>query len=348
MIRRIKEKSDALIVFLLFCVIGLICLFSNEAKEGAKSGIELCENAIIPSLLPVLIICSVITKSRLSAVFEKCFGSVFEKVFSLPRAASSAVSLGLIGGYPSGAVLTCSLLEQGKIDDLDARRIMKFNLSPGIAFTVTAVGSVTYGSVKTGALLFASITLSGLVIAFFSQFQKSKNEHSSAFASVPLGFSDALCEGVEATVKALAIMSAYIVLFSSVFGIINPPEFIVPIFEITNGICTEKLVEPPFACFFLAFGGLCVDLQIFGFLKKMNVKYTSFFISRMTGAVLSFFFYKVFSAVFPEADAVFSNISSPVHTFSSGGITLSMLLIIGCAVIIFDIENSKLKLHSLL
>lgn len=348
MIKRIKEKGDAFIVFSLFCLIGLISVFSAEAKEGAKSGIELCENVIIPSLLPILIICSVITKSRLSSVFERLFGRTLEKVFSLPKACASAVILGLIGGYPSGAVLTHSLYQQGKINENEANRIMKFNFSPGVAFTVTAVGSITYGSLKTGLVLYACITASEIIIAFFSQFPKKYEKRSNAFVASPAGLSDALCDGVEATVKALAVMSAYIILFSAFFTIINPPEFLIPVFEITNGICSQKLLPPSFACFFSAFGGLCVHFQLFGFLKKMGAKYKAFLISRTESAVLSFILYKLYSLFFPEADAVFSNISAPVHSFSSGGITLSVLLILGCAVIVFDIENRKLKLHSLL
>lgn len=345
---KIKSGFEVLLLFSLLVLIFLLTCFSQDAKEGSKSGIELCENVIIPSLLPIIIICSVITKSRLSLVFEKLFGRLFEKVFRLPRVCASAVILGLIGGYPSGAVLTYSLYKSEKIDEKEAERIMKFNFCSGIAFTVTAVGTVVYSSTKTGLIIYLINIISSLIIAFFTRFQKAEKKRKYVLLYEYKRISDALCDGVEDTVKALAVMSAYIILFSSVFQIINPPEFLIPLLEITNGVCGETSLPPDFVCFFLAFGGLCIHFQLFGLLRKMKVKYKTFLISRIEGAIISFFLYKLYALIFPEANSVFNNISSPARSFSSGALTLSILMIIGCAVVIFDIENRKLKLHTLL
>ncbi len=339
-----KVLSDAALCFLLCSLIGVVTVFSADARQGAKEGTELCEEVIIPSLLPVLIICNTVVNSRLSRAFELIFGGIFKKVFNLPKECASAVILGLIGGYPSGALLTLSLYERGVINSRLAKRIMKFNFCGGCAFIITAVGSVTYGSIKTGAVFYAFCVLSSLTLAFLTRFTESENAVSKNLSFPAL--SDAFCLSVENTVKSLALMCAYIVLFSVVSGIANPPEYITPVLEITNGVCSERLLPPEYAVFFLSFGGLCVHIQLFGILKKMKVNYFDFLVGRFACSVLSFLYYKLYSLIFPESDAVFSNITSPVHTFSSGGLTLSTVMIIGCAVLIFDIENRKIKLHS--
>ncbi len=341
-----KNISDAAACFLLCCLIGLFTVFSDDARQGAKSGIEICEGIIIPSLLPVLTVCNTIINSSLSRVFVFLFGKLFRRVFALPEESAGAVILGLIGGYPSGALLTLSLFERGVINSETAKRIMSFNLCGGAAFIITAVGTVTYGSIKTGLTFYIISVLSSLTVMLITGFTDRKSDNYARGERSYPPLSDAFCYSVESTVKSLALMSAFIVLFSVISGIINPPDYLIPLLEITNGVCGESLLPPQYAVFFLSFGGLCVHLQLFGILRKMRVSYPEFLTGRISCAVISFFYYKLYSFMFPESDAVFSNISSPVHTFSSGGLALSTVMILGCAVLIFDIENRKIKLHS--
>ena len=342
-----KERiTDSALTFLLCTVVILLICFSDSARQGAKSGFLMCEEIIIPSLLPVLIICKFIITSRLSRVFEILFGRIFEFVFSLPKESAGAVILGLISGYPSGAFLTCSLYERGIIDESEAERIMSFNVCSGVAFSVTAVGTVTYSSTKAGVVFYICNVLSSLCVAYISRFLTKEKAH--VYGSSKIGFSslsDAFCSSVESAVKALALMSAYIIFFSVLTEIIHPHDFLIPLLEITNGICNNT-PPPAYAVFFLSFGGICVHLQLLPFLNKMKINYPHFLIGRMSCSVLSFAFYKLYSLVFSESEAVFSNISSPAHSFSSGGIELSLVMITGCAVIILDIESRKIKLHS--
>jgi len=337
--KRINENA---LTFLLFAAIGTLCAFSRSAKAGASEGIRLCEEVIIPSLLPILIISTLIINSKAETALEKLFGTVFEKMLRLPRASAGAIILGMICGYPSGAVLTCRLYEKGLIEENEAERIMHFNLCGGFAFIITAVGTVVYGNTKTGVILLLINILSAVIIMLFDSVGKKKPlelKSSRNYAHI----TEALPEAVETSVKAILTMSAYIILFSAFSSIISIPSFLMPIIEITNGVCNNEL-PLEYCAFFLSFGGLCVHLQLFGFLKKMKIKYVKFLVYRIVAGLLSFGIAKLYIAAFPQSEEVFSNISSPIHEFSSGGIALSMIMIIGCAVVVLDIENRKLKL----
>lgn len=336
-------KKEGFQTFLLFALIGILCVFSKSAKAGASEGIRLCEDVIIPSLLPVLIICTLIVNSRAAAVVEKLFGFVFERTFKLPRCCAGAVILGLTGGYPTGAVLTYRLYNMRLIDESSARRIMRFNFCGGFAFIITAVGTVTYGSTKTGVILFSANLISAVIILIIGSVGAKRPTNSGFDYEYP-AILDALPDAVESTVKAVLNMSAYIILFSAFSAVLKPPENLTPLIEITSGVCKGNLLPLPYCAFFLAFGGVCIHLQVYGYLRKMKIKYAEFLLYRIAAAVLSFCITKIYCTVFPQSEAVFSNVSSPVHEFSSGGVTLSMLMIIGCAVVVFDIENRKLKL----
>lgn len=343
----LKKKiiGDTFICFCLCCLIAFLIVFSADAKVGAKKGIGLCEGIIIPSLLPVLIIGNTITNSRLRLVFDHIFNYPFKKLFALPKESCSAVILGLVCGYPAGAALTESLFERKAIDAPTAQRIMSFNFCGGAAFTITAVGAVVYGNIKSGVVFYIISILSSLTVAFITRFLYPKSQSERQLEPSVLSLSDAFCFSVERTVKSLALMCAYIILFSSVFSMFSPPKKIIPLLEITNGVCGDITFTPAATVFFLSFGGLCVHAQLFSALKKMEIKYIYFLAGRLSCALLSYLYFKIYSFIFPESDTVFNNINSPSHGFSSGGITLSMLMIIGCAVIVFDIENRKIKLR---
>lgn len=323
-------------------VIAVLIVMNKAAKMGAAEGISMCENIVIPSLLPVLILTGIIQNSQCSIVFEKLFGAVFEKVFHLPRCCCTAVILGLIGGFPCGGVLTQNLYVRGYIDEKTAQRVMCFNFCGGLAFIVTAVGSVNYGSTKTGLILYCVNVISsltaGVITALFCR-EKIINIEAS-YKHLPL--SDALVKSTENCIHSLLVMSAYIVLFSAVCSVFSIPEYIYPLIEITKGICSPVSIPLDYCAFFLAFGGFCIHFQLMGILRSFKMNYFKFFIYRIFCGVLSFFLMRGYACIFPESISVFSNVSHTIVEPYQVNTGLSVVMVIGCAVIIFDIENRKL------
>ncbi len=319
-----KKPGESIIAYILFCIIIVLLIFSPAAKSGAIEGINLCEGIIIPALLPILILCNILIKLKSKNIVLK------------------TILLGMISGYPSGAILTRELYKSGFITSKDVQKIMCFNFCGGCAFIISAIGTVVYKSTKAGIVLYFSCVLSSLIIALFT---KPLNNQQINCSFQKTNFSSALCQSVESSVKSLAIMSGYIILFSSFISIIKIPDYLVAVFEITNGICKTKTLPPlPICAFFLSFGGLCIHFQLISVLKDMEVKYSRFFIFRVISAVLSFFICKLILCFFPEISSV-SAILSPSLPFeiSKLGSGLSTVMIIGCALIVFDIENRKIK-----
>jgi hypothetical protein len=341
-----NKNFDIIITLLLIGIICVLIVMSSKAKQGAKDGIALCENIIIPSLLPILILTNIIIKSRASKVFEKVFSPLFEKVFKLPRCTSTAIIFGLIAGYPAGAVLTSHLYENNMIDSKRAQRIMYFNFSGGVAFTITAVGTVCFNNTRIGIILYIINIISAIIICIITSLFDKNEINNSSNQETTLGFTDAMVQATESTVKNIALMCAYIILFSSITNIISLPEYITSLFEITNGLFNTQSMSLPWCAFSLSFGGLCIHFQLMGMLKSMNISYFKFLIGRLCSGIISFIIAKIYLFIFPQSEDVFSNITSPINSsLTQVNTGLSLIMIIGCAVAIFDIENKKLKLH---
>ena len=66
------------------------------------------------------------------------------------------------------------------------------------------------------------------------------------------------------------MITAFIVLFAALSSTVKIPEPLLPIIEITNGVCNGDFSLPLTAAF-LSFGGICIHLQISGVLRKFKI-----------------------------------------------------------------------------
>lgn len=337
-----KMRDYGLLLFLLGAA-GIMIIFSADTKQGAYDGFTLAQNTIIPSLTPLLIIFLIIMKTAAKDVLARCFGFISHYLFNLPYITFPAIFLGLAGGYPTGALLTKELLSSGEIDEKQAKRMLRFNFCGGAGFIITAVGTSVMKNTKAGIILFLSNVLSSLLLGFILSFtEKRRNEKFYSFTKRE-NLGDALTDATTSAVNSVLNITAYIILFSALSNIISIDSRLMPMIEITNGVCGDNNFSLPQISAYLAFGGLCIHFQLLGTIKHIGMKLWDFFLFRIIGAVISWVLCKILLLIIPVELTVFSNTAMPVE-FSSVNIALSVLMILGCFIIILDI-NSKRSMH---
>lgn len=248
-------------MILLFTAAILLIVFSAEMREGAYKGLALAENTIIPSLLPLLIIFLLIMKTGARDVLARAFGFVSHYFFNLPMVTFPAIIMGLVGGYPTGALLTQELFLSQEIDRAQAARMLRFNFCGGCGFIITAVGTATLLSPKAGLILFVSNITVSVLMGFALSFTqpRMKKGFYSYRESPPLG--NAIADSAEGAIKSMLSITAFVIFFGAVNHIASLPKFILPIVEITNGLCSGEKFSLPEISGYLAFGGLCIHMQ---------------------------------------------------------------------------------------
>ena len=129
-----KENQKALpLLALLLAAAAILLVFAAPARSGAKAGLALAENTVLPSLLPLLMLFLMIQNTRAGVLLSRAL-TLPAKALRLPPQAAGALLFGQIGGYPTGAVLTGELLDRGVIDRPTARRMLCFNVCGGGGF----------------------------------------------------------------------------------------------------------------------------------------------------------------------------------------------------------------------
>ena len=126
----------------IFPVLGMLVLIidSQTALNGAKDGIALCINTIIPSLFPFI----VLTIMCNSMLLGKNIGilRLIGKCCGVPKGAESLLLLGIIGGYPIGAQSIYQAFQTGQVKRSDARHMLGFCNNAGPAFIFGMVSSL--------------------------------------------------------------------------------------------------------------------------------------------------------------------------------------------------------------
>ncbi|MDD6728268.1 MAG: hypothetical protein PUE08_03495 [Eubacteriales bacterium] len=335
-----RKHSDAISLILLLTAAGMLICFSAEAKEGAYNGYVLAQSTIIPSLTPLLIIFLIVMKTGAKDVLAKALGFLSHYVLNLPYVVFPAVFLGMLGGYPTGAMLTGELSEGGDIDKKQARRMMRFNFCGGAGFIITAVGTATLNSRRAGVILFLSNVTASMLLGFILSFTEKRTEEKFYSNGERLGFADAMCQSVTSAVGSVLNITAYIIFFSAFSGIFNIGKYLMPLLEITNGVCGENRFSLPLVSGYLAFGGLCIHLQLLPFIRQADMKLWDFCLFRGLSAALSYGVCRVLLLIFPLEQEVFNQSAQAVR-LSSENALLSFLLILGCFVLVLDTRSKK-------
>lgn len=355
-----KAWKPKLFGALFLALAAALLAFPSEIKAAVLESIFSCLTVLAPSLFPFLALTSFAVHSGAGEAIGRALGGVSRYLFRLPPICAATLFLSFVGGYPAGARGISLLLREGKITSKQAGRMLLFCVNPGIAFVVTFLGGGLLGSVQTGWLLFWAVTLSGLLLglisSLFAEFPErvvppsqaeGKNVliRSAADACSSLWKLSAcvvLFSGLTATLHGSGIFQLLVRLISRT-GLLSSPLAASALsfsLEVTKGAADAATLRagPEMFAFGLAFGGLCVHLQVFSFFESLPVSKWKFFSFRFLHGFFAMGILKLLVHFLPNAAQASFQLQTPISQ-SFGGLSTSMaggasLLLMCCAFLL--------------
>ena len=105
MLKLLKEKQvrNALISLALVLATAGLVAAPDQAIAGAKDGLALCFNVIVPSLFPFFVVISLLLQLGLAGYLQGVCGPVMGPLFHMRGVCALPLLAGLLGGYPTGA-----------------------------------------------------------------------------------------------------------------------------------------------------------------------------------------------------------------------------------------------------
>ena len=298
MLRLLRQKKvrDALAgLALLIATAGLVAA-PEQSIAGAKDGLTLCFNVIVPSLFPFFVLASLVVDLGLAAYLGRAMEGLMRPLFRVSGSCATAVSLGFIGGYPVGARTALQLYEQGLCSKPEAERLLAFCNNSGPAFILGVVGAGVFGDSRVGLLLYLTHALASVLVGLLFRFYGGSGAKRAAApapkpirtVTVPAAFTGAVTRSLQSTLN----ICAFVVFFSVVLRLLSAygaldalagllsllglqPEWarrlVAGLLELSSGVSSlqggaQLAGRVSMAAFMLGWAGLSVHCQVLSFL----------------------------------------------------------------------------------
>lgn len=339
-------KKTIFYTAVILTVIFMLC-FAGSVIHYTKAAMEMCYEIIIPTLFPFFVCSGLLIYSGFGSVLAKAASGFMRPAFNVAPSGAAAFVLGIISGFPLGAVTAVQLYECGSLSKSEAERLLAFCNNSGPLFIIGSVGTAIYSKPIYGIALYAIHIVSSLLTGIAFRFY-GKNRHNSP--PMRLDTNEMPLTTVFATALTNAAKNIITVCFAIIFfsaicrAVLDLTPLSPVLYAIASGICEfstgtlnvsmldlgvyEKLV---LTAFILGFSGISVHVQVMAAAAGSGLSLTPYILGKCLQGIIS--------AALAAAVLLLLPISAPA--FSGGCPTLSAsfaiipLLIAASATFVF-------------
>lgn len=291
-------------VFFPLCFLLLLFTHPVQATEGCSLGLTLWYTSVLPSLLPFLIVSSLMMKTGLFRYLNRLYAPLLCRIFRISEDGCYAVLMGFLCGFPMGAKVTADLVREQHISREEGSYLLGFcnNVSPSFFINYICLKKLGFPEVpwKLCAFFYAMPLLYGICSRPFYHFSVvgPANKKQTSLHRMHFPMLDACMMDSFVTVTRLG---GYIILFSILVRMIqllplsNPVLVLISsLLEISCGIhqitaltgCAARLMTA-LACSCAAFGGFSICAQTSSVLHDTPLTIRSWLTGRIILALLT-------------------------------------------------------------
>ena len=296
----------------------LIFLFPAQARNGAKNGLSLWFNVLLPTLLPFMILSDLIRRLRIiDRLCERISRKTGKNLYFL-----YPLLFGLLSGLPLGAKLTADAVRNGQLNKKQGQFLLTLCNNCSLMFLTAYVAGDQLQQPESGLLFLLFIPLasllSAIIITIPNPFKNSSRisnkaayptrQISAASCSAPVP-SDSFIRSVSGSIMdsftVLTMVGGYVILFSVLaeFLLQINSLAILPLvasLEMTTGIravCasslppTAKLLLSAAAASFTGFSGIAQTLDVF---SGSGLSARAYLLSRLLSALFTILLFCTF------------------------------------------------------
>lgn len=306
---------NLIIPTIIFFFNAIMIIFPKEIFEGAKVGLLLWFNKVIPTLMPFMITCNILTALNFPQLLGKALTPLTSKLFRLYGCQSFPLVVGLTAGYPMGVKTTAQLYKQGKIPRATANRLLMYCNNAGALFILGTVGTVFFDNPKAGYYIMFCNYTSAILLAIITAFFCRTNNTVPSVDNKPytVAFSQKiLADAINGSICSILSIGGYIILFSVLNEVFVKLHIIdglsamlsplgmekeinngiaMGIFEITNGCNLISSVKNKTALLcataVIGWGGFSIHAQSLEFISDTDLSVLWYFVGKIANSILS-------------------------------------------------------------
>jgi len=270
-----------------WALIILLFLQPGIAHKGAVEGMRIFTTALLPYLLPYLVITQLFIRSQNSFLHTTSKFKLYLNVYLLSA----------IGGFPSGAAVITSLKDLGTLNKSNASWLIAICHAPSPMFVIGFVGIEIFHAEIAGIkllLIIHAVNLLFLLVFIIVSPPIHENLHVQKVSDSPFQ------ESIRETYQILLLIGTTVIFFTTVSFIvfesfkeilpnISPIllVFVASVFEMTGGISlageilSGSTVLPFIVASIIAFSGISIHMQIIVLAQKANIPIRNYIFFRL-------------------------------------------------------------------
>ncbi|WP_342509248.1 hypothetical protein [Sporosarcina sp. FSL K6-2383] len=287
---------------------GFIILFiwqPSIAHDGAVAGTQLFVHALLPYLLPYIILTQWLLKIP-SPAPQKAKWRRYVKAYVL----------GSFGGFPVGAVTVTEMMKNGELSQRQSSLLLAACHAPGPMFIIGFVGTELFGDISTGWKLLVAIHIANILFFLISLLLLLRPTDSDTLPNQQLKNNNSipLLDAIKESSTVIILVATTVIFFSSLgmvlstigttafsvdTGIAN--TFALSFLEMTSGVksATDHFYGQPIFPFLIAaiisLNGLSIHMQVFVIAKTCNISMLPYIIGRIWSVILvPFIFFLIY------------------------------------------------------
>lgn len=291
--------------------LSLILCFPASSYNGAKKGLLLWFNTVLPTLLPFIIISNLIIRLQITKPLSKLLHPFFHALFGVSKGGCYPILIGFLSGIPVGAKSIADLVDNGTIQKQEGQYLLSFcnNASPMFIMSFIAIASLKQPNIRIHLLgiIYISAILSAIIYFRFmpknkqelnlvltaSEYNKAVNDSKFDITLLDLSIMDAF--------EVITKVGGYIILFSIPAQIILNlgskdsilKLIIIGLCEITTGINQISLtnldlsIKIVLITVLTAFGGLSGLAQTKSVISNTRLSIGTYFFVKLINMVIT-------------------------------------------------------------
>ena len=298
----------------IFLILTFLMLLSNPEITvlGAKTGLNLWLNSVIPSLLPFLIFSNLLFEADAVSYLTTLLSPFCRLLFGTSKDGSFAVISGFLCGFPMGSKSCLELVKRQKIKKEEAAYLVSFcnNASPAfvVSFICHGIFSGEKGLMFPILLSFYGAPLiTGILFGFFFRKQQkdtlssiSNSSLHNSYKAAPTFQFQYLDHAIMNAFQTIVRLGGYITFFAVLSAFLQSAQwlplplrlFLTAIIELTTGASLLGKINASLklrviaVCACVSFGSLSGFAQSYTLLKEGEIPAQYYLFGKLMSCIL--------------------------------------------------------------
>lgn len=289
-------------VFLVL-ITALLLIYPKESLTYAATGLSLWFEKMIPTLLPFMIITSLMIKLQLSHSFARLFSPVMKPLFRVSDYGAYCIFVGFLCGFPMGAKVVAEQIHHQNISVKEGQYLLSFcnNIGPiyYISFVLPFIGeklSFIYLFGMYGLPLLYGIILRRSKYAAY-HWEQTITEKPNQLRLLQILTS--IDESIDSGIENITRLGGYMVFFN-VLNLIpqkllwlssQVTLYLAPLLEITSGINSLSANHKFYILCILPFGGISCIAQTYSLIRNTGLSLSNYIIQKLILTLITCVYY---------------------------------------------------------